>query len=128
MQGNNILVFGSLVMDFVSVLEKFPSPGETVPGVKFFKNPGGKGANQSVACARLGSTVDMIGQVGRDVFGDELISSLERENIGVNHIQKLDSDSSGVASIYVDKHGENTIVVTYGANFAPLILSLIHIS
>jgi len=123
MQGNNILVFGSLVMDFVSVLEKFPAPGETVPGVKFFKIPGGKGANQSVACARLGSTVDMIGQVGRDIFGDELISSLERENIGVNHIKKLDSDSSGVASIYVDKHGENTIVVTYGANFAPLILT-----
>ena len=122
MERKNILVFGSLVMDFVSVLEEFPTPGETVPGVKFFKNPGGKGANQSVACARLGSTVDMIGQVGRDVFGDELISSLESENIDVNHIQILEDDSSGVASIYVDKHGENTIVVTYGANFAPLTL------
>lgn len=123
MQSKNILVFGSLVMDFVSVLEEFPDPGETVPGVKFFKNPGGKGANQSVACARLGSDVEMIGQVGKDFFGDELVSSLENENVGVNHIKRLDCESSGVASIYVDKHGENTIVVTYGANFAPLIMT-----
>ena len=104
MQGNNILVFGSLVMDFVSVLEKFPSPGETVPGVKFFKNPGGKGANQSVACARLGSTVDMIGQVGRDVFGDELISGGYIQNFCVFSIPFLAlmfKDRGNFKSIYI---------------------------
>jgi ribokinase len=103
---------------------KLPSPGETVLGGEFLINPGGKGANQAVAAARLGSAVAMVGCVGSDVFGDEAIAGLKDELVDCSHIYRDDNRASGVALISVDEKGENHIVVAPGANSA---LSLQHV-
>ena len=92
--------------------------GETVPGSEFYTTPGGKGANQAVACARLGASVQMIGHVGGDNLGRELINSLESESIGISGIDVVDTGKTGVAMISVDDSGENTIVAIYGANMS----------
>ena len=112
----SIVVFGSLNMDIVSVARRLPRPGETVPGSEFYTTPGGKGANQAVACARLGAYVQMVGHVGGDNLGRELINSLESESIGISGIDVVDAGKTGVAMISVDDSGENTIVAVYGAN------------
>ena len=112
----SIVVFGSLNMDIVSVARRLPRPGETVPGSEFYTTPGGKGANQAVACARLGAYVQMVGHVGADNLGRELINSLESESIGISGIDVIDAGKTGVAMISVDDSGENTIVAVYGAN------------
>jgi len=116
MGSGSIVVFGSLNMDIVSVARRLPRPGETVPGSEFYTTPGGKGANQAVACARLGAYVQMVGHVGGDNLGRELINSLESESIGISGINVVDAGKTGVAMISVDDSGENTIVAVYGAN------------
>src|SRR5262245_52921626 len=111
-----ITVVGSLNMDLVVEVASLPVPGETVLGSSFRRAPGGKGANQAVAAARLGSAVVMIGAVGDDVFGAELIANLARESIETKHVAQKAAATSGVALIAVDRAGENQIVVSSGAN------------
>lgn len=112
-----IAVFGSINMDLVVRTPRLPAPGETLTGRTFFTVPGGKGANQAVACARLGAATRMIGRVGDDGFGEQLRASLR--GYGVNDDGVLTTPGpSGVAVIAVDDAAENTIVIVPGANGA----------
>ncbi|MGQ8338079.1 ribokinase [Sunxiuqinia sp. A32] len=111
-----ILVVGSTNTDMVIQTKKFPAPGETILGGEFFMNPGGKGANQAVAAARLGGQVTFITKVGDDIFGKQSLENLRNENINVEYIQTDPKSPSGVALITVDGSGENSIVVAQGAN------------
>jgi ribokinase len=110
-----IVVVGSINMDLVGRTHTIPRPGETVTGTGFETTPGGKGANQAVAVARLGYPVKMIGQVGNDVFGHTLIENLSEAGVGVWAIEHIDGPS-GVAQILVGERGDNCIVVVPGAN------------
>lgn len=111
-----ICVVGSLNMDLVAYAPHLPTAGETVLGGPFATYPGGKGANQAVAAARLGATVAMIGRVGDDGFGRELYANLIREGVASQHVIALSEVATGVALITVDAEGQNTIVVAPGAN------------
>ncbi len=110
-----ITIVGSINMDLVCQSGLFPEQGETVLGERFETIPGGKGANQAVAAARLGSQVAMIGAVGNDSFGDSLIDNLKSEEIDTNGISKV-ADSTGIANIIVHNQ-DNRIIVVPGANF-----------
>ena len=112
-----ILVVGSINMDLVVRGPHMPAPGETVLGDGFGTYPGGKGANQAVAAARLGGKCRMIGRVGRDGFGDALLANMKAEGIDCSHIMPTDDAPTGVAMIIVDSQGENSIVVASGANY-----------
>lgn len=112
----HILVVGSLNMDLVARAPRHPAPGETVLGGEFKTFPGGKGANQAVAAARLGVPVRMVGRVGEDDFGDSLLAALEQNAVDVSWIMRDAGASTGVALITVDAAGQNTIVVAPGAN------------
>jgi len=111
-----LTVVGSLNMDLVTRSPRIPQPGETIIGSNFHIVPGGKGANQAVAAARLGARTSMVGRVGCDVFAEELLGNLAAA--GVDHRFVLqDSDApTGVALIVVDGVGQNSIVVASGAN------------
>jgi len=114
-----IVVVGSLNMDFVVSVEHLPAPGETVLGRNFQMIPGGKGANQAVAAAKLGGNsvaVRMIGRVGYDVFADHLKASLSAAGVDVRAVHATKSAATGVALISVDRGGQNSIVVASGAN------------
>ena len=112
----NLLVIGSINMDLVVKSDQLPRPGETLMGTSMETIPGGKGANQAVAAARLGAGVTMIGAVGNDGYGPALLDGLRKESINVDHVAVEDGVSSGVAIIHVDKSGENTISVVPGSN------------
>ena len=111
-----ILVVGSANTDLVITTKYFPRPGETVLGEQFMINPGGKGANQAVAAARLGGQVTFISKFGNDLFGDQGRAQLLREGIATGYLLSDPHNPSGVALITVDEHGENNIVVAPGAN------------
>jgi len=111
-----IVVLGSVNMDLVVRCQRLPSPGETVRGSDLRRWPGGKGANQAVAAARMGAAVDFIGCVGDDELGREAMAVLRSEGVGLAHLQVMPGVSTGVAMIAVDEHGENTIVLSQGAN------------
>jgi len=111
----SIVVFGSINMDLVVRTPHIPIPGETILGSDFVMVPGGKGANQAVAAARLGAEVRMIGAVGTDAFGPQLRQSLTDYGVKTHGIRESDT-ASGVALITVDNRGENSIVVASGAN------------
>src|SRR5689334_9724620 len=113
-----IVVVGSLNMDLVAECERLPRSGETLVARRFHTLPGGKGANQAVAAARLGGRVAMVGKVGRDGFGAELRAGLEREGVEVAALGEADGPS-GVALIGTGG-GENLIMVAAGANAALL--------
>jgi ribokinase len=113
----NIIVVGSINMDLVVRLPQIPKPGETLLGGIFNTFPGGKGANQAVAIARLGGKVTMVGAVGLDAFGEELIHDLELEGVDTRYVHKLPGKTTGVALIEVDSRGQNSIAVASGANF-----------
>lgn len=113
---HKIVVIGSSNTDMVVRCERMPRPGETVLGGEFMMNPGGKGANQAVAVARLGGDVAFIGKVGDDVFGSQTRSQLSGENIDVSCLSVAEGCASGVALINVDAEGENSISVASGAN------------
>lgn len=110
-----IVVVGSINMDLVANTPRIPLAGETLIGTGFTTTPGGKGANQAVAIARLGYPVEMVGAVGEDVFGDALLKNLTSAGVGVDAIARVDGPS-GVAPILVAANGENSIVVAPGAN------------
>jgi ribokinase len=110
-----IAVVGSINMDLVTIAPRFPAPGETLHGERFLTVPGGKGANQAVAAARLGAHVMLVGALGGDAFGTTLRAGLAREGVDLAHVVVLDDGASGTASIVV-AGGENQIVVVPGAN------------
>ena len=112
----SIVVIGSSNTDMVIKAEHLPAPGETILGGKFFMNPGGKGANQAVAAARLGGNVTFITKTGNDIFGKQSVQLLEEEGINTSLIISDPLNPSGVAMITVDKNGENCIVVASGSN------------
>ena len=111
-----ILVIGSCNTDMVVSMERLPLPGETLIGGEFFMNPGGKGANQAVAAARLGGEVSFVAKVGGDSFGQGALERYKAEGINVEHVIVDEKSPSGVALIMVDAHGENCIAVASGAN------------
>ncbi|MEI3605218.1 ribokinase [Pseudogracilibacillus sp. SE30717A] len=113
---NEVVVIGSINMDLVMDVKQRPAGGETTMGESFFTNPGGKGANQAFSAATIGGNVTMLGCVGDDLFGEQLLINLK--NIGVNteYIQKIDGETSGIAMITVDQNGENSIIVAPAAN------------
>ena len=111
-----IAVLGSLNMDLVTNVPTLPRIGETVAGSSFENTPGGKGANQAVAAKRLGASVSMIGQVGDDIYGMELLNYLRAEGISVENVSISHSTHTGVALIGVEDSGLNSIIAVYGAN------------
>ena len=111
----NILVVGSLNTDLVVRAPRFPQPGETISGEDLQVIPGGKGANQAVAAARQGSHVAMLGRVGKDGFGEFLLENLQANHVDARLVQRDDA-STGTATIIVDANGQNTIVLSAGAN------------
>jgi ribokinase len=111
----NILVVGSLNADLVVRAPRFPQPGETISGEDLQVIPGGKGANQAVAAARHGANVGMLGRVGKDNFGDLLLENLRSNRVETELIRRDDA-STGTAIIVVDADGQNSIVLSAGAN------------
>jgi ribokinase len=111
-----IAVVGSLNLDLVVQVARLPGPGETVSGGDVFRNPGGKGANQAVAAARLGRGVAMVGCVGDDQAGRDLLASLRADGVEAAQVRVVDGVPSGAAFIAVSGDGENQIVVSPGAN------------
>jgi ribokinase len=120
MQENSIVVIGSSNTDMVVRADHLPEAGETVLGGEFFMNPGGKGANQAVAAARLGGKVIFIAKTGNDIFGRQSLQLLKEEGINTVFMLVDPGQPSGVALITVDRHAENCIVVASGANAALL--------
>lgn len=113
-----IVVLGGINMDLVGTTERMPAPGETVFGQSFHTAPGGKGANQAVAAARLGAEVRMVGRVGQDEFGPVLLDGMRREGIDISGVASDPNNSSGIAMILLDGRKENYIIAIYGANLA----------
>ena len=113
---NQILVIGSSNTDMVVKADKLPAPGETVLGGTFLMTPGGKGANQAVAAARLGGQVTFVAKVGNDIFGQQAVQAFKHEGINTTYVQIDTEHPSGVALINVDRAGENSITVAPGAN------------
>jgi len=113
---SRILVIGSSNTDMVIKTEKLPVPGETILGGTFLMNPGGKGANQAVAAARLGGKVTFVTKRGNDLFGNQAVGLLMREGVDTQYVVKDMELPSGVALITVDSAGENSIVVAPGSN------------
>jgi ribokinase len=111
-----ITVVGSLNMDLFIETTRLPSPGETVLGRNFRGAPGGKGANQAVAIACMGGVCAMIGAVGNDSFGEEMLANLRAAGVDTNAVVRRADAASGVAMIIVDANGQNQIVVAGGAN------------
>ncbi|MGF1492679.1 MAG: ribokinase [Microcoleaceae cyanobacterium] len=111
----SLIVFGSINMDLVAHAPRLPKPGETLQGDQFLTIPGGKGANQAVAAAKLQTETHLVGRVGTDRFGQTLLTSLQTAGVETEQV-KLTDTSSGVAIITVDTAGENTIVIIPGAN------------
>lgn len=114
-----IVIIGSVNMDLVLRVPRMPLPGETLAGEKFMTIPGGKGANQAVACARLaapGTSVAMVACVGDDAFGGQMRDSITACGIDDRYIDQVAGEATGIASIMVDAHAQNSIVIAAGAN------------
>ncbi len=114
MEPPRIVVVGSVNLDLVARVERLPLPGETLTGATLERVPGGKGANQAVACARLGAVVTMIAAVGSDPFADEALAGLREAGVRLD-LRVVDAPT-GLALIEVDATSETTIVVSPGAN------------
>jgi ribokinase len=113
---SKVVVFGSLNMDLVVRVPRMPQAGETLSGHGFLSNPGGKGANQAVACARQGAQVQMVGRVGDDGFGSELRAALVAQAVDAGAVIATSGVSTGIAMIMVDDKAQNCIAVVPGAN------------
>ncbi len=111
----DVIVIGSLNADLVVRSPRFPQPGETISGGDLLTIPGGKGANQAVAAARQGANVAMLGRVGKDNFAPLLIDNLKSNSVNTSHVAQDDS-ATGTAIIIVDANGQNSIVLSAGAN------------
>ena len=118
-RAGRIVVVGSLNMDLVIEAARFPKPGETFEGERFYTAPGGKGANQAVAAARMAGApgiVEMVGLVGSDVFGAQMLDVLDRYGVGCGGVRVVEGESSGIALIFIDASRENYVLPVYGAN------------
>jgi ribokinase len=113
-----ICVVGGINMDLVVQVPHIPRPGETVHGGAVSRFPGGKGANQAVAASRLGASVGVVGQVGMDAFGAELLDTLAAAGVETSAVWRVSGTATGVALISVASDGQNAIVVAPGANMA----------
>jgi len=113
---NRIVVLGSLHTDLIIKVDSIPSLGETVLGHDFLRSPGGKGANQAVAAAKLGANVTMIDRTGSDFFGLELINNMKRFGVNTEYLVEAKSTYTGIALIMVDNEGNNIIAVASGAD------------
>lgn len=111
-----VVVFGSLNMDLVARVPRMPAPGETLAGHGFLATPGGKGANQAVACARQGARVDMVGRVGEDGFAGTLRAALATQGVDAGAVASVPGCATGTAMVLVDDAGQNCIAVIAGAN------------
>ena len=111
-----IVVVGSSNTDMIIKVDRIPKPGETVIGGAFSTAAGGKGANQAVAAARVGGHVTLVARVGEDMFGQQAMQGFVADKIDVNHVTPDSNAPSGVALIFVDERGENSIAVASGAN------------
>lgn len=111
-----ILVIGSFMMDLVAKTPRAPREGETIIGHSFSQFTGGKGANQAVAAAKLGSNVTMLGKVGEDSFGDSQINSLKSAGVNTEYVIKDNSDSTGVGFVTLEDNGKNRIIIIPGVN------------
>lgn len=111
-----VVIVGSINMDLVTRVSRIPAPGETIAGHSFQEIPGGKGANQAVAAARLGATCHLIGRVGDDAFGQTLLRSLQENGVQTEAVQVTPQCPSGIALINVEDSGENCITIIAGAN------------
>src|SRR5450759_1657889 len=116
MKKNTIVVVGSVNMDMVANVRSFPRSGETIFGTRFNMFPGGKGANQAVCAAKLGSLVQFIGKIGADVLGERLRKSMSNDGVRLQHLMTDQSTSTGIALITVDRFGQNQIIVVSGSN------------
>jgi ribokinase len=112
----DFLVVGSINADLVVRALRFPEPGETLSGEDLQIIPGGKGANQAVAAARQGSSVAIVGRVGNDSFGPDLINNLKQNHVDTSHVQTDAQSATGTAIIVVDGNGQNSIVLSPGGN------------
>ncbi|MGK7888756.1 MAG: ribokinase [Leptolyngbyaceae cyanobacterium] len=112
----SLVVFGSINMDLVVRSPRLPQPGETLTGHDFTQIPGGKGANQAVAAAKLGIPTRMVGRVGNDIFGQTLVETLQGYGVGCDRLTRDPHIPSGIALIEVDDAGNNHIIVVPGAN------------
>lgn len=112
----NVVVVGSLNMDVVIPVNPYPGPGETVVGGDIQYIPGGKGANQALAAARLGAEVTMLGMVGNDAHGEQLIQTLKRDKVHTEYLEIDNAESSGIAFVHLETDGSNRIIVSPGAN------------
>jgi ribokinase len=110
-----VVVFGSINLDLVTRVARFPTPGETLGAESFATYPGGKGANQALAAVRVGSTVRFFGAVGRDALADPALELLRAGGVDLGGLARV-AERTGCATILVDAHGENCIVVAAGAN------------
>ncbi|MGH7921762.1 MAG: ribokinase, partial [Candidatus Dormibacteraceae bacterium] len=111
-----VVVVGSLNVDLTVRTRRLPRPGETLHGSPLGVSPGGKSANQAAAAARLGASVGLLGAVGDDDHGALLLRELEAAGVDVTRVRRLPGRTTGSALITVDEHGENTIVISPGAN------------
>ena len=111
-----VVVLGGLNMDLVTYSDRFPGTGETIAGDRFLTYAGGKGANQAVAAARMGARTAMVGRVGDDIFGPQLVDGLRSEGIDTSRVSVTPGESSGIASICIDRTGQNRIIQVLGAN------------
>ena len=111
-----VLVLGSINIDFVSFVSRYPQPGETLVSNNFGIFQGGKGANQAIALAKLDVPTFMLGKVGKDTFSDFALSSLQESRVDTTGITKSQKNSTGSASIWVNAQGQNSIVIYPGAN------------
>lgn len=116
MRKNDVLVIGSVNMDLVVKVDRFPNPGETILSNNFQMFPGGKGANQAVCTSKLGAKTSFIGKIGKDQFGEKLSASLEKNGVNLDNLIIDQSLNSGIAIITVDNSGQNEIIVVPGSN------------
>jgi ribokinase len=121
-----IAVVGSVNLDIVASVHRFPEPGETLSNAVVNRHPGGKGSNQALAAHRLGASVYMVACTGNDLLADEALANLKSEGVNLDFCKKLESVSTGLALILVSADGENQIVVAPGANaaFSPELLDV----
>ena len=117
-QETSVVIVGSLNLDFVAQVARLPQPGETLPGSDFLTLPGGKGANQACAAGRLAkpNAVAMIGCVGVDLYGQQLLESLRAAGVDERNVRGTTEAATGIALIVVEESGQNQIVVIPGAN------------
>ena len=113
-----IAVVGSNMVDLTAYITRMPAPGETLEAPDFALGCGGKGANQAVAAALCGADVMMVSRVGTDIFADNTIRNFKAYGVDTTHVKKVEGMSSGVAPIFVDQHGQNSILIIKGANNA----------